>query len=117
MLRLFDHRFDEFAAETHENLGPRAAVAVGAGAVSLIALPLRVCAAWLATTVALELWGWFAGRRQYLRQPVTRSGQVAFLVYLTAMIGSLAKRDSPRSRRVASFPSIPGIMTSMRTMS
>jgi PAS domain S-box-containing protein len=88
LLKLFDHRFDEFAGDTHQNLGPRAAVAVGAGAVAMIALPWGVCLAWIVTTEAIELWGWFAGRRQYLRQPVTRRGHLSFLAYLISLIVS-----------------------------
>jgi hypothetical protein len=92
LLSLFDHRFDEFAADTHENLAPRAAVAVGAGAVALLALPWRVCAVWLVSTLAIEGWGWFAGRRQYLRLPVTRAEQGAFLAYLACLIGNWFSR-------------------------
>ncbi len=88
LLRLFDHRFEEFAADTHENLAPRAAVAVGAGAVALLALPWRVCAFWVVSTLAIEGWGWFAGRRQYLKLPVTRAEQAAFLAYLVCLIGT-----------------------------
>ncbi|HEX3407636.1 MAG TPA: histidine kinase dimerization/phospho-acceptor domain-containing protein, partial [Caulobacteraceae bacterium] len=88
MLRLFDHRIEEFAADTHENLAPRAAVAVGAGAVSLLALSWRVCAFWVVSNLAIELWGWFAGRRQYLRLPITRAEHGAFLAYLVCLIGT-----------------------------
>ena len=88
LLRLFDHRFEEFAADTHENLAPRAAVAVGAAAVALLALPWRVCAFWVVSTLAIEGWGWFAGRRQYLKLGVTRAENGSFLVYLTCLIGS-----------------------------
>jgi PAS domain S-box-containing protein len=88
LLKLFDHRFEEFAADTHENLAPRAAVAVGAGAVGLLALPWRVCAVWVVSTLAIEGWGWFAGRRQYLKLPVTTAEQACFLVYQACLIGS-----------------------------
>ncbi len=88
MLKLFDHRFEEFAADTHENLTARAGVAVGAGAVSLVGLPWRVCAVWVVSTLAIEIWGWFASRRQFLRWPVTLAEQGAFLVYLVCLFGS-----------------------------
>jgi len=88
LLRLFDHRFEEFAADTHENLAPRAAVAVGAGAVALLALPWRVCAVWVVSTLAIESWGWFAGRQQFLKLPISTAENGAFLAYLSSMIGS-----------------------------
>ena len=55
MLKLLDHRFDAFAAETHENLAPRAAVALGAGGVALMLLPWRLCAIWTVSILAFEL--------------------------------------------------------------
>ena len=88
MLRLFDHRFEEFAADTHENLAARAGIAVGAGAVSLVALPWRICAMWVVSTLAIEVWGWFATRPQFQRRPVTAAEQAAFLVYLVCIIGT-----------------------------
>ena len=88
MLRLFDQRFEEFAADTHENLGPRAAVAVGAGAVALLVLPWRVCVMWVVSTLAIEGWGWFAGRRQYLKLPVTLAENGAFVAYQVCLIGA-----------------------------
>ena len=88
MLKLFDHRFEEFAADTHENLAPRAAVAVGAGAVALLALPWRVCAMWVVSTLAIEGWGWFASRRQYLKLPITTAENGAYLANLACLIGT-----------------------------
>jgi len=88
LLRLFDHRFDAFAGETHENLPPRAAVALGAGAAALMLLPWPVCALWTGATISVELWGWFAGRRQYLALPVTVVERGAFLLNLVALIAS-----------------------------
>jgi PAS domain S-box-containing protein len=88
LLSLFDHRFDAFAADTHENLAARAGIAVGAGAVSLVALPWRICAMWVVSTLAIEVWGWFATRPQHQRRPVTSAEQAAFLVYLACIIGS-----------------------------
>ncbi|HEX3406184.1 MAG TPA: hypothetical protein VHS81_03010, partial [Caulobacteraceae bacterium] len=88
MQKLFDRRFEEFAADTHENLAPRAGVAVGAGAVSLVALPWRVCAVWVVSTLAIELWGWYASRRQYQKAAVSPAEQGVFLVYLVCLIGS-----------------------------
>jgi len=86
LLRLFDHRFDAFAGETHENLPPRAGVALGAGAVALMLLPWPVCALWTGATLGVELWGWFAGRRQYLGLPVTALQRGAFLIYVAVLI-------------------------------
>jgi len=88
LLKLLDHRFDAFAGETHENLAPRAAVALGAGAVALLLLPWRFCAVWTVSTLAFELWGWFAGRRQYLGRSVSLGDRFAFLAYLVSLIGS-----------------------------
>jgi PAS domain S-box-containing protein len=86
LLRLFDHRFDAFAGETHENLPPRAGVALGAGAVALLLLPWPICALWTGTTLGVELWGWFVGRRQYLGLPVTALERGAFLIYVAVLI-------------------------------
>jgi PAS domain S-box-containing protein len=88
LLRLLDHRFDAFAGETHENLAPRAAVALGAGGVALWLLPWRFCAVWTVSTLAFELWGWFAGRRQYVGRSVTLGDRFGFLAYLVSLIGS-----------------------------
>jgi len=87
LLRLFDHRFEEFAADAHENLAPRAAVAVGAGMVALLELPWRVCSVWVVSTLAVEGWGWFAGRRQYLKLPVTIAEHAGFLANLVCLVG------------------------------
>jgi PAS domain S-box-containing protein len=86
LIKLLDHRFDGFAAETHENLAPRAAVAVGAGLVASMLLPWRFCVAWTVATLVIEGWSWFASRRQYLRQSVSRGRQIAYLVNLSALI-------------------------------
>jgi PAS domain S-box-containing protein len=86
LFRLFDHRFDAFAGETHKNLPPRAGVALGVGAVALMLLPWPVYALWAGTTLGVELWGWFAGRRQYLALPVTVVERSAFLINLVALI-------------------------------
>ncbi|HLY78331.1 MAG TPA: ATP-binding protein [Caulobacteraceae bacterium] len=86
MLKLLDHRFDAFAAETHENLVARAAVAVGAGAAALMLLPWRVCAIWTVALLAYELWGWFATRQQYLGRAVSFSERLGFAAYLVCLI-------------------------------
>ena len=86
LLRLFDHRFDAFAGETHQNLPPRAGVALGAGAVALMLLPWPACALWTGATLCVELWGWFAGRRQYLGLPVTAPDRGVFLIYVSVLI-------------------------------
>jgi PAS domain S-box-containing protein len=86
LITLFDRRFDAFAAETHQNLPPRAAVAVGAGAVALSLLPWQACAAWTVTTLCVEAWGWFAGRRQYVGKPVTVVERSAFLGHVVVLI-------------------------------
>ena len=78
LFKLLDHRFDAFAGETHENLAPRAAVALGAGAVALMLLPWRLCVIWTASILAFELWGWFASRRQYLGRPVLLGDRLGF---------------------------------------
>ena len=86
LLNLLDHRFDELAVETHQNLAPRTAVAVGACGVALLMLPWRVCAVWLAIGLCIECWGWFASRAQYLGRPIDRTAQLNFLANLTALI-------------------------------
>jgi len=86
LLKLLDHRFDAFAAETHENLVARAAVAVGAGAAALMLLPWRVCAIWTVALLAYELWGWFATRQQYLGRAVSFSERLGFAAYLVCLI-------------------------------
>jgi PAS domain S-box-containing protein len=85
---LLDRRFDEFAAETHENLTPRALVAVGAGAAALMALPWKLCALWTIAALSIELWGWFASRDQFLGRAVKRSSQLIYLANLAGMIAS-----------------------------
>jgi len=86
LLDLLDHRFNELAVETHKNLAPRTAVAVGACGVALLMLPWRVCAVWLAIGLCIESWGWLASRAQYLGRPVDRTAQLNFLANLTALI-------------------------------
>jgi PAS domain S-box-containing protein len=86
LIRLFDHRFDAFAAETHRNLPARAAVALGAGAVASMLLPWPICGLWTVTTLSVELWGWFAGRRQYLGQTATALERCAFLINVGVLI-------------------------------
>jgi PAS domain S-box-containing protein len=86
LFKLLDHRFDAFAGETHENLAPRAAVSLGAGAVAMMLLPWRLCVVWTVSTLAFELWGWFASRRQYVGSPVTLGDKFGFLTYLVCMI-------------------------------
>jgi PAS domain S-box-containing protein len=86
LLKLLDHRFDAFAAETHENLVPRATMAAGAGGVALMLLPWRLCAIWTASILAYELWGWFASREQYLGRPVSFGERLAFATYLVCLI-------------------------------
>ena len=85
---LLDRRFDEFAAETHENLTPRALVALGAGAVALMVLPWKVCALWTIVSLSIELWGWFASRDQFLGRPVKRRDQLIYLANLTGLIAN-----------------------------
>jgi len=51
-------------------------------------LPWPVCALWTGATISVELWGWFAGRRQYLGLPVTVVERGAFLLNLVALIAS-----------------------------
>jgi PAS domain S-box-containing protein len=88
LLKLLDHRFDSLAVETHVNLGPRAAVAVGAGCVSLMLLPWRVCLVWTVIGLSVEAWSWSASRRQFLGRPITRTLQVNYLATLVALIGN-----------------------------
>ncbi len=85
MISLPGHRFDEFAAETHENLPPRASAAVGAACVAALVMPWRICAAWAAAAIALETWGWFASRRQHRRLPATLGQRASFLAYIFAL--------------------------------
>jgi len=86
LLKLLDHRFDELAVAAHQNLAPRAAVAVAACGVALLMLPWRVCATWLVIGLGIECWSWFATRPQYLGRPMDRTGQLNFLANLTALI-------------------------------
>ncbi|MGH6970164.1 MAG: PAS domain S-box protein, partial [Caulobacteraceae bacterium] len=88
MIRLLDHRFDEFAADTHENLPARAAVAPAAAFVALTLLPWRISAAWVVAILSIEAWSWFAGRRQYLGEPVGKATQISFLVSMTGLIAA-----------------------------
>jgi PAS domain S-box-containing protein len=88
LLALLDHRFDEFAADTHENLAPRAAVAAGAGLVALTLLPWQACLCWTLGALGLEAWGWFASRRQFLRRTVSRDAQIGFLGYVASLVGA-----------------------------
>jgi PAS domain S-box-containing protein len=85
LIKFFDHRFDDYAADTHENLIPRASVAVAAGLTALAVLPWQVCAQWVSAYLALELWCWFATRSQFLRKPVATAGQVATLVCVLSL--------------------------------
>jgi PAS domain S-box-containing protein len=79
LVQFFDRRFDEYAADTHENLAPRASVAVAAGLTALAVLPTQVCAQWIAAYLALELWCWLATRRQFRGEPVSTAARVGTL--------------------------------------
>jgi hypothetical protein len=83
--QLLDHRFDAFAAETHENLAPRAAVALGAGGGALMLLPWRLCAIWTVSILAYELWGWFASRQQFLGRPASFGERLGFATFLACL--------------------------------
>jgi PAS domain S-box-containing protein len=86
LLALLDRRFDEFAADAHEILALRALVAVGAAAVAMLLLPWTLCALWAMATLAVELWGWFASRDQYLGRAAGRGGQLMFAASLATLI-------------------------------
>jgi PAS domain S-box-containing protein len=88
LFKLLDHRFDNLAVETHVNLGPRAAVAVGAGSMSLMLLPWGVCAAWTVLGLGIEACGWFASRPQFLGRLIPRALQVTYLATLVALIAN-----------------------------
>ncbi|MFI4933010.1 MAG: ATP-binding protein [Caulobacterales bacterium] len=63
-------------------------MAIGAGLVALTVLPWRACAMWTIISLAIELWGWFASRDQFMGRPVRRSDQLIYLVNLLGLIAN-----------------------------
>ena len=70
MTKLLDEGLDELAVSTHAGLIPRLAVNVGTAWVFSLTIPWRVCAIWLAVTLALEAQAWFATWPQARGKPV-----------------------------------------------
>ena len=70
MTRFLDEGLDELAVATHAGLLPRLAVNVGTAWVFSLIIPWRVCAIWLAVTLALEAQAWFATWPQACGKPV-----------------------------------------------
>jgi PAS domain S-box-containing protein len=60
LTKLLDEGLDELAVATHAGLLPRLAVNVATAWVFSLIIPWRVCAIWLAVTLALEAQAWFA---------------------------------------------------------
>lgn len=85
---LFDTQFDNLAAETHGNLPARALTAIVTVPLASTIVDWRQAVVWFAGVVLVEIWCWFATRRQHLRQPVGFWGRVSFLANLTAVVGS-----------------------------
>ncbi|WP_372781914.1 ATP-binding protein [Phenylobacterium sp.] len=55
---------DEIAVAIHGVTVPRVSVTVLATLMAMLVLPWRLCAGWTAGGMALEVWCWFASRRQ-----------------------------------------------------
>jgi len=70
LTKLLDEGLDELAVATHAGLLPRLAVNVATAWVFSLIIPWRVCAIWLAVTLALEAQAWFATLRQARGKPV-----------------------------------------------
>jgi PAS domain S-box-containing protein len=70
LTKLLDEGLDELAVATHAGLLPRLAVNLATAWVFSLIMPWRVCAIWLAVTLALEAQAWFATRRQARGKPV-----------------------------------------------
>ena len=70
MQSILDEGLDELAVSAHAGFLPRVAVNVATAWVFSFFLPGRVCAAWLALTLGLEIQAWFATLRQARGKPV-----------------------------------------------
>ena len=70
LTKLLDEGLDELAVATHAGLIPRLAVNVGTAWVFSLIIPWRICAIWLAVTLALEAQAWFATWPQARGKPV-----------------------------------------------
>jgi PAS domain S-box-containing protein len=70
LTKFLDEGLDELAVATHAGLLPRLAVNVATAWVFSLIIPWRVCAIWLAVTLALEAQAWFATLRQARGKPV-----------------------------------------------
>ena len=64
MTSILDEGLDELAVASHAGFLPRIAVNVATAWVFSMIIPWRVCAVWVAVTLALEAQAWFATLRQ-----------------------------------------------------
>jgi signal transduction histidine kinase/CheY-like chemotaxis protein len=69
---ILDDGLDELAITAHAGFFPRVGITIAVAAVVASMLPSGVCIAWGGLAVALEISGWFATRRQFLRQPASQ---------------------------------------------
>jgi PAS domain S-box-containing protein len=67
---ILDEGLDELAVASHAGFLPRIAVNVATAWVFSMIIPWRVCAIWVAVTLALEAQAWFATLRQARREEV-----------------------------------------------
>ncbi len=80
---LLDERLDEIAARAHEGGIARVLITLGVGYVASALIDWRTAAVWTGAMVLLELWAWFATRRQFLGLPLNIGQRAAYLLNLT----------------------------------
>ncbi len=74
----FTVRVDEAAVAIHEVFAVRALLTLGGAATAMLILPRITCAIWLCGGLGLEVWSWFATRRQARGVGVSRAGRANF---------------------------------------
>ncbi|HEY2662156.1 MAG TPA: ATP-binding protein [Caulobacteraceae bacterium] len=84
---MLDERLDEIAVGAHQGWFARLLVTFGVGYVASGLTNWRLATVWVGAMAALEIWNWFATRRQYLGLPISSVQRAAYFVNMTAEYG------------------------------
>jgi PAS domain S-box-containing protein len=77
----FAVRMDEAAATIHEVAAVKVVLTLMGGAMGALILPLNVCVIWVAGSLVLETWCWFATRAQARGEAVDWRTRASFIGY------------------------------------